>query len=92
MILSSATLCWDGSLVGHAINDVYGVDDIAQRLGHLAPMCIAYHGVQVHLAEGDLACTGSSAHIKLAVIMHQSDSLTWSAPSLLGLCYADMHM
>ena len=54
-----------------------GVDDIAQRLGHLATMSITHHGVQVHLLEGHFAyitCRswfynlGFLSHIAVAVI------------------------
>lgn len=38
-----------------SIDDVQGVDDIAQRLGHLATMSITHHGMQVHLLEGYFA-------------------------------------
>ena len=51
-------------LEGDALDDVQRVNDIAQRLGHLAAVRIAHHAVQVHGAEGQLACTDSNAHMK----------------------------
>lgn len=38
-----------------SIDDVQGVDDIAQRLGHLATMSITHHGMQIDLLEGHFA-------------------------------------
>ena len=37
-----------------AVYDLHRVDDVTQRLGHLLPVLIAYHGVQVDRAEGQL--------------------------------------
>lgn len=45
-----------GDLESDALDDIKGVDDVAQGLGHLAPMSVAHHGVQVHLLEGHLPC------------------------------------
>ena len=39
-----------------AFNDIDRINDIAQRLGHLAAMSISHHRVQVHLLEWHLAC------------------------------------
>lgn len=46
-----------GDLKSDALDNIKGVDDVAQGLGHLAPMGVAHHGVQVHLLEGHLPCT-----------------------------------
>ena len=44
-------------LEGDAVDDMQGVDDIAQGFGHFAAMSITHHGVQVHLLEGHLPCS-----------------------------------
>jgi hypothetical protein len=38
-----------------ALDDVERVDDVAEALGHLAPVRVAHHAVQVDLPEGHLA-------------------------------------
>ena len=56
-------LCGRGHLQGNALNDLQRVNDIAERLGHLPAMRVAHHAVQVHMAEGHLACADSSSVI-----------------------------
>ena len=56
-VLSNYMTDTGGHLKRDAIDDVQGVNDIAQRLRHLAAMGITDHGVQIHLLEGHLACT-----------------------------------
>ena len=50
-----------------ALDDMKGVDDVAERLGHLAAMGIAHHGMEIHLLEGNLACSTMPAVNALCV-------------------------
>eukprot|EP00951_Prasinocladus_malaysianus_P040288 scaffold460966_cov35-Prasinocladus_malaysianus.AAC.1 len=43
-----------------ALDDVDGVDDVSERLGHLAAVGVPDHRVQIHLLEGNLACAGNT--------------------------------
>lgn len=43
------------ALEARAVDDVEGVDDVAERLAHLAAMRVAHHRVQKHLLERALA-------------------------------------
>ena len=49
-----------------ALDDVQGVDHVAQTLGHLAAMRVPHHVVQVHRVERHLACTTSGSYWSLA--------------------------
>ena len=40
-------------LQGDPSYHVQRVDDVAKRLAHLATVSVPYHGVQVHLGEGE---------------------------------------
>ena len=40
---------------GDALDDVEGIDDVTEGLGHLTTVRVADHGVEVHLLEGNLA-------------------------------------
>ena len=42
-------------LQGDPSHHVQRVDDVAKRLAHLATVRVPYHGVQVHLGEGEAA-------------------------------------
>lgn len=49
-------------LQGDSVDDIQGVDDIAQRLAHLPAMGIAHNGVQVDLRrEGAVWLCGSAS-------------------------------
>ncbi|KAI3493165.1 hypothetical protein L1887_42182 [Cichorium endivia] len=45
-----------------ALDDVDGVDDVAERLGHLASVGVAHHGVAEDLLEGQLAGEVDAEH------------------------------
>mmetsp|Transcript_40170 Transcript_40170/g.96285 ORF Transcript_40170/g.96285 Transcript_40170/m.96285 type:complete len:738 (+) Transcript_40170:1120-3333(+) len=42
------------ALQGDTVHHVQGIDHVAQRLRHLAPVGIPHHGVQIHGLEGEL--------------------------------------
>lgn len=49
----STVVCYDAhTFQGNAINDMEGVNDIAQGFAHLAAMRVTHHGMQVHLQGG----------------------------------------
>mmetsp|Transcript_20475 Transcript_20475/g.38935 ORF Transcript_20475/g.38935 Transcript_20475/m.38935 type:complete len:281 (-) Transcript_20475:239-1081(-) len=57
-VLKSSMQIFEGDTLHH----LDGIDHVAEGLGHLAAVCVAHHGVQIHLLERHLAREREAHH------------------------------